>query len=133
VTFLDEIKARAVAQGISAAVIFLSSMTVIPVGAGPYLLLRETGGSGPERTQNVTAGAAYQRPGLQYVAVASTYAAARTLARAFYDAMIGVRNQELSGTWYREIIMLQEPFDLGPDATNRAQVAGNVTAIKRPS
>jgi len=92
VTFLDEIKARAVAQGINTAVIFLSSMTVIPTGAGPYLLLRETGGSGPERTQNVT-----------------------------------------SGAWYREIVMLQEPFDLGPDALNRAQVAGNLTATKRPS
>jgi hypothetical protein len=67
------------------------------------------------------------------VAVAATYAAARTLARAFYDAMVGVRNEELSGTWYREIIMLQEPFDLGPDATNRAQVAGNLTCVKRSS
>ena len=131
-TFLDEIRARAVAQGINTAVIFLSSMTVIPTGAGPYLLLRETGGSGPERTQN-TAGAAYQRPSLQYVAVASTYTAARTLARSFYDAMVGVRNETLSGAWYREIVMLQEPFDLGPDALNRAQVAGNLTATKRPS
>jgi len=133
VTFLDEIRARAVAQGINTAVIFLSSMTVIPTGAGPYLLLRETGGSGPERTQNVTSGAAYQRPSLQYVAVASTYTAARTLARSFYDAMVGVRNETLSGAWYREIVMLQEPFDLGPDALNRAQVAGNLTATKRPS
>lgn len=131
-TFLDEIKARAVAQGISTAVIFLSSMTVIPVGIGPYLLLRETGGSGPEKTQNAGA-LAYQRPSLQYVAVAKTYVVARTMARSFYDAMIGVHNQLLSGTYYREITMLQEPFDLGPDATNRAQVAGNLTAIKRPS
>ena len=131
-TFLDEIRARAVAQGINTAVIFLSSMTVIPTGAGPYLLLRETGGSGPERTQNA-AGAAYQRPSLQYVAVASAYTAARTLARSFYDAVVGVRNETLSGTWYREIIMLQEPFDLGPDALNRAQVAGNLTCVKRPS
>ena len=131
-TFLDELRARAVAQGISTATIFLSSMTEIPIGAGPYHLIRGTGGSGPEKTHN--AGAfAYQRPSAQVVTVATTYPIAEAAARLLYNALVSVVNISLSGTWYREINALQEPFDLGPDALNRAQVAFNVTAIKRPS
>jgi len=36
-------------------------------------------------------------------------------------------------TWYREIDVVQEPFDLGLDANGRAVVAFNVRAIKGPS
>ena len=140
-TFLDDLSARLVAQGVGVAntSIFLSSMTVIPTDVGKsgkpksILLIRETGGAGPERTHNDGAVPAFQRPSAQLMAVAPLYADAYVMARKAYDALVTVRNMTLSGTWYREINPLQEPFDLGPDAANRAQVAFNVTAIKRPS
>jgi hypothetical protein len=36
-------------------------------------------------------------------------------------------------TWFREIEMVQEPFDNGLDASGRAQSAFNIAAIKRSS
>lgn len=133
-TFSEEIKAYLVAQGMPVASIFRGSKAVIPTGAGPYLHLRDTGGAGPERTHNATTTAAYQRPNMQLVAIATDSSVAEAFARQAYDALIRVRNQSLSGTYYRELIMLQEPADaLGVDALSRAQFSFNISSIKRPS
>jgi hypothetical protein len=133
-TFSEEIKAYLVTQGMPVGSIFRGSKAVIPSGTGPYLHLRDTGGSGPERTQNVTAAAAYQRPSMQLVAIATDSVTAEVFARQAYDALIGVRNQTLSGTWYRDLVMLQEPSDvLGVDALSRAQYSFNISGFKRPS
>ena len=133
-TFSEEIRDRLVAQGVPVGSIFRGPKAVIPGGAGPYWHLRDTGGSGPDRTQNVVDTAAYQRPTMQIVCVATDSATAEAGARQAYDALIGVRNQTLSGTWYRDLTLLQEPSDaLGVDALSRAQYSFNVAAYKRPS
>lgn len=112
--------------------LFLSSKAQIPAGDGPFISLIETGGTAPERTQNTISPPAYQRPRAQVVVRAKTYPVAEATARLAYDALT-LRNTELSGTFYRELDPVQEPFDMGLDITGRAQVAFNVAAIKRPS
>lgn len=112
---------------------FVSTRAVIPTGAGPYLLLTETGGAAPLRTHNSVATPAYQRPSAQILVTGGTYAAALTMVRAAYDALAGVRNTTISGTFYQEISPTQEPMDLGPDASGRVQLAFNVNVVKRPS
>jgi len=131
----DEIAAKLVASGIGvlAKSIFIGSRTALPNGAGPYLSLIETGGYLPIRTHNSTSVPAYQRPSFQIICRAATYPAARLMCQNAYDALAGVKNVVLSGTWYLEISPIQELMDLGLDETGRARVAFNIDVIKRHS
>ena len=131
----DELAAKLVVSGVGvlAKSIFIGSRTALPNGAGPYLTLIETGGYFPLRTHNSVSVPAYQRPTFQIMCRAATYPAARLMCQNAYDALAGVRNVELSGTWYIEISPIQEPMDLGLDETGRARVAFNINVIKRHS
>lgn len=40
---------------------------------------------------------------------------------------------ENPGVFYQDLIVLQQPFDLGLDSNGRAQFAFNITAVKKPS
>lgn len=97
-TFIEELVKLLTDAGVGTfgTNIFASTSAEIPVGAGPYLSIVETGGTSPERTQNSVAVPAYQRPTAQLVVRASTYSAARTMARAAYNALVGVRNQTVT-------------------------------------
>lgn len=112
--------------------VFLTEKDEVPLGPGPWLSMRETGGTGAERRQG-TAGAAYKRPAAQILATAESYQAARALADAAYDACDLVKNEELDGVYYVDCRPLQEPFGLGLDGNQRARVAFNVIGDKRPS
>jgi hypothetical protein len=130
-SFPSEIRDRLISQGIAAAKIGISSSFVVPA-TGEYLVLTETGGTGPYHTHNSGAVPSLVRPSMQLLARAATYVAAMTLARAAYTALL-LRDTTLSGTRYLLIEPLQEPFDLGLDANGRAQVAFNIRAEKSPS
>ena len=71
--------------------IFISEMAKIPTGNGPYLTVNETGGFRGLRIHD-QAKPAYPRPGAQIVVRATTYDAARTMARAAYNALAVVKN-----------------------------------------
>lgn len=86
---------EAAGVGLEGTDIFATSAASIPTGAGPYLSIRPTGGTGPIGTHNAGAGA-YRRPGAQFIVRASTWAAAEAMAQAAYDALIAVRNQEVA-------------------------------------
>lgn len=132
-TFIEEVVARLVAQGVGVlgTSLVVSSKSLIPAGDGPIVSLTETGGSGPQFVQNSST-AAVQRPTVQVVARASTYLAAAAKARAAYDALL-LYNTSLSGTRYKRLLPLQEPFDMGLDAAGRPMVAFNVMAERQPS
>jgi hypothetical protein len=135
--FLDEIAARLVSQGVGTTSgtsrnIFTSSQAIIPDGNGPYLTLIETGGSGPTRVHNQT-GALTQRPTAQIYVRASTYVAARAMARLAYLALDGVFNTTLSGTFYQSVTVRQDITDLQADDLGRARVVFNIDAEKHPS
>ena len=134
--FLAEIVAKLVADGVGTGGtdIFVSSKSVLPDGDGPYISLHQTSGFAPLRTQNSVSAPAYIRPSAQVVVRASVYSVAQAKAQAVYNSLTGVRNTTLSGTFYREIEVQQEPSDMGQlDAKGRAQVVFNFTAIKQPS
>lgn len=133
--FLDEIAAKLVSAGVGTigTNILLSSKAVIPTGAGPYLSLIETGGSGSVRTQNNTA---IERPTAQISARASSYPVARTMLKTAYDALggaNGLHNVTLSGVFYLSIVPRQQIIDIGLDDPGRAMVAFNIDAEKQPS
>lgn len=133
--FLDEIAAKLVSAGVGAigTVIFLSSKAVIPTGAGPYLVIIETGGTGAMRTHNETA---VERPTAQLSARATDYQTARAKLKAAYDALggpNGLHNVTLSGVFYLSITPRQQITDIGLDGAGRAMVAYNIDAEKQPS
>lgn len=91
-TFIEEIiKLLTTAGAGTSTNIFATSKSQIPPGAGPFLSLTETGGAAPLRIHNQLA-PAYERVTMQIMARASTYDAARTMARNAYNALAGVRN-----------------------------------------
>jgi hypothetical protein len=118
--------------GVIGTSIFMSSKAAIPSGAGPYLTLIETGGSGPTRVHNQTA-ALTQRPTVQIMVRASTYPTARATAQLAYLALDGIYNTTLSGTYYHSVTARQEPTDIGLDDMARAMVAFNIDVEKQPS
>jgi Bacteriophage minor capsid protein len=129
----EDIETLIVAGGIAAGDIFISTKATIPDGDGPYIAITATGGTGNIRTQNSVAVPAYQRPSAQLRVHATSYVAARTMAKLAYNAVCGVRNRTVNSVWYREIFVENEPFDMGLDDNQRSRVAFNISAVKRPS
>lgn len=132
--FLDEIAAYLATQGVGTvgSNIFLGSKAVIPSGAGPYLSLTETGGSAPTRIHN-KASANTQRPTAQILVRATSYLAARTMAKNAYLALDGTYNTVLGAVLYHSITARQEPTDIGLDAQDRPMISFNIDVEKAPS
>lgn len=126
--------------GIPKVDMFRSTAKVLPTGAGPFLSIIETGGTNPDNIHNSVIIPAYQHPGAQIVVRADSYDVAATMARNAYYALAKIRNEFIgsgilsaTGTWYRKIRPLQEPFDFGLDKDGRPRVAFNVLGDKGPS
>lgn len=152
-SWLNELERILVSGGVgtSGINIFVSTAAQIPTGAGPYLLLTETGGYDAERTHDTAAGLpdeepeapghAYERPTAQILVRGATYRSVKTMTKNAYKALIAVRNEFIlvsgeipaPGVWYRSIRAMQPPFDMGSDSTHRARAAFNVVAEKKPS
>src|SRR4051812_40452554 len=66
--------------------IFSTSKAIIPTGAGPYLSLIETGGTGSDITQN---GSPIERPSMQFMSRATSPTAGRAMLVAAYISMGG--------------------------------------------
>jgi len=78
--------------GVANVTIFESSKKDLPVGDNAFIVITETGGVFPEWIHNEDT-PAFQRPSAQINARASSYADARTMARAAYVALVAVQNQ----------------------------------------
>lgn len=114
--------------------LFLSTHADLPAGDGPLISLIEVGGSGPEGTHNSLDTPAYVRPGFQIVCRGADYDAVRAAAQSVYDLFFPVRNRTINGTFWRQITIVQEPFDALPDDdAGRVRVVFNIDCVKRPS
>lgn len=134
-SFINEIAARLVAQnvGVIGSTIFMGSRATLPSGPGPILTIVETGGTGPTRIQNQDA-AATHRPTASIIARANDYQIARTMAQNAYNALDGVFNKVLSGTFYLRMVARQEPTDIGlEEGSQRVMVAFNIEAETYPT
>lgn len=105
----------------------------IPDSNGPYVSVIRSIGQGTEGTHNSTTVPAYERPGAQIVARATDYDVAEAKILALYAFMFPIRNQFINGTYWRELNVLGEPFDLPPDEKQRVRIAFNINCVKRVS
>lgn len=112
--------------------LFQTSKHSIPEGDGPYLSLREFGGSF-SHTHNRTVSPAYDRSAITCVTRAKTVSAASDMAEAALVALFAIRNTTISGTWYQMIKLLSRPRDIGLDGKQRIMFSFDFQAIKRPS
>lgn len=96
-TFLEEVVKVLTTAGVGTygTNIHTTSFHAVPNGDGPFLAVRETGGIEGLKVHNQPA-PAYPRPSAQIVVRAATYAAARTMAKAAYDALAAVVNQAVT-------------------------------------
>lgn len=91
-TFVEEIVKKLADDGVGTAGVNIlwSSKVEIPAGNGPFLHIRETGGTGADHTHNETTRPAYQQPGAQIKVYASTNALAKGMIWAAYESLVGV-------------------------------------------
>jgi hypothetical protein len=61
------------------------------------------------------------------------YVTTRSMLKAAYDALDGIFNTTLSGTFYHKVTARQEPTDIGQDADGRPTIVFNIEAEKIPS
>jgi hypothetical protein len=96
--FLEELVSLLVAAGVGTfgSDIFIGAKARIPDGDGPFLSVLSRGGTTPLRTHNEIGPPAYQRPSAQIVARAKSSQAARGMAEDAYDALVGIRNQNVT-------------------------------------
>jgi hypothetical protein len=93
--FIDEIRSLIEAADVATGGtnFFNSLLSAIPKGAGPYLLIRETGGLSPDKIHNQTVPPAYVRPQAQLMAVSTDPDLAYRMIQDAYVAVVGKRNQ----------------------------------------
>ncbi len=94
--------------------------------------VQETSGLAPLYIHGVD-GPAHHQPTFQIYSRARTYNAARTKAGDIFNALAKLTNVALNGTFYMSIRPRQNPFSIGRDKDNRAQVVCNYEAVKVPS
>lgn len=137
--FIDDLVVLLVSAGVGVygTNIFASSKSQVPDGDGPFLSVKETGGTSPDGTHNAVAFGlpGYQQPGAQLLARALTSTAARAMADAAYAAVVrvGQRSQLVNGVWWKSVQVRQEPADFGLDDKERQCFVFNISVIKRPN
>lgn len=114
---------------------FRGPRAIIPEGDGPYTSIIEQTGFAPEGTHNAAGSGfpAYVNPSAQFLTRAEKYSIARARGQELWDLLQPVHNQFINGTWWRELNVQGEVFDLLPDEKGRVRVAFNIDAVKRTS
>jgi len=136
--FIDEIAARLVAQGVGTINhattngIYRSSQAKIPAGEGPFITITDTGGSGSTRVHNSKSAETHLATA-QIVTRAAKYEVALAKAMQAYNALDGIYNTTLSGTFYQHVRARQLPTDIGLDDSSRPMLSFNIDAQKQPS
>jgi hypothetical protein len=113
--------------------IFVGVKAVIPAGPGPFITLQGTGGAHSEGTHNSTEVPAYVKPSAHIVVRCEDTDVAYALSVSAYNGIFKIRNQFINGCWWRQVSMVQEPFELGEDEQGRPRWAFNVDCTKRQS
>lgn len=113
--------------------LFKGQKARLPDGPGPFVSLYRTGGLGDEGTHNSIDVPAYERPTGQIVTRATDYDVAETMAKQLHAFLWPVQNVFINGTWWRELNVRSEPFDLPLDEKGRARQAFNIDCVKRVS
>ncbi|MBN2204306.1 MAG: hypothetical protein JW767_04710 [Thermoleophilia bacterium] len=95
-TFVAELASILEAAGVGTrgTNILSGSVASIPDGDGPYLHVKSDPGAAPIGTHTEGRGA-YRRPGARVVVTALSPTAAEAMARAAYEALIAVTNQDV--------------------------------------
>lgn len=133
--FLEEVTNRLINQNVGqyATSITLGSQGRIPVGDGPLLELRDTGGTDSSRTHNDTA---TPRPSAQVLARGKNPVDVRRCIWAAHTALggpDGLYNITLDNIFYLSLVAKQEPTDIGLDGVGRVMYSFNVDAEKQRS
>lgn len=115
--------------------LFKGAKARLPEGnvLGALVSIYRTGGDGDEGTHNSIDVPAYESPRGQIVSRHVDYDVAERMALQLYAFMWPIQNTFINGTWWRELNVRGEPFDLPLDEKGRARVAFNIDCVKRVS
>lgn len=137
--FIDDLVSVFVNAGVAVygTNLFSGSKSQIPAGDGPFMVVKETGGSKPAGTHNARAFGlpGYQQPSAQIFVCAATPVAALTMILAAYAAIVSVgqTSQFVNGVWWVLAFPIQEPADFGLDDLERSCYVFNVSVKRRPN
>lgn len=106
----------------------------LPTEPPRAIAVRETGGVPSVHTMSSGPGAAYvERPGVQVLSRAATYAATAQIAANVHHLLDGFRPRTINGTSYEWAEALQQPFELDRDENGRIIFACNYLITKARS
>lgn len=126
-SLVTDVKAYLVAQG-QATNTFMGRLPDTPDSA---TALFQYAGRSPLFVHNLPT-ISIDRPALQILNRAKTYADAETRALALYALLAAVVNATLGSTTYQRIEPLAAPFLLERDANDRTVFAANYYVMKKP-
>lgn len=126
-SLVTDVKAYLVAQG-QATNTFMGKLPDTPDSA---TALFQYAGRGPLFVHNLPT-ISIDRPALQILNRARTYAEAETRALALYALLAAITNTSMGGTTYQRIEPLAAPFLLERDALDRTVFAQNHYIMKKP-
>jgi hypothetical protein len=113
--------------------LFKGQKARLPDGPGPFVTIYRTGGHGAEGTHNSVDEPAYEQPSGQLVVRGDDYDVVETKMLAIHAFMWPLQNVFINGTWWRELNVDSEPFDLPLDEKGRVRQAFNISSVKRVS
>jgi hypothetical protein len=96
-TFAEEVVALLKNAGVAEPNVdlFMGSKAAVPIDAGPYVHLMESGGTSNERVHNA-GNPGYERPGLIVRVYADDYLVCRDKAKQAFDTLVPVSNQTVT-------------------------------------
>ena len=112
--------------------LFEGSRAAIPLAAGTYALVTQSGGSKPEYVQN-SASPAWRFPTAQVTVYAPDYVRAMSFAQALWESITAVLNTTINNTRYKKIEPVGDIRDMGVDDKGRFRVNFNIIGEKGPS
>lgn len=136
---LDEIATYIVSQSTANFVVGPTTTAKTSIWKGQFpqrqvgnaIALFEPGGAPPLYT--FSSSPSLERPSVQVISRSSSYATARSNAKAIYSILAAVKNATISGTAYTRITPSQSPFDMGKDPDDRNLISCNYIAEKAVS
>jgi len=111
----------------------------LPDNAATGVVVADTGGIFPVHTMSSgpsgigTAAARLERPRVQVMSRAPTYASARALIQDAFNLLDGLQDRTLNGVRYAWVSAVQSPFSMGRDKNNRSRFACNFDVVKAVS
>lgn len=132
--FLDDLLSVLATAGVGTINqdLFQTSRHAVPDGDGPYLMLKELGGSSPLNTHNRLDLPAWVNQGCAVIVRGKVPSTTRAMLLDARAALYPIRNTTINSVVYQRVRLLNEPHDIGLDDKQRIMFGFDILVTKWP-